>query len=30
MSQGRATFTMEFSKYVEVPPNIAGGILKDE
>ena len=30
MSQGRATFTMEFSKYVEVPPNIASGILKDE
>jgi len=30
MSQGRATFTMEFSKYVEVPPNIAGGILKEE
>ena len=30
MSQGRATFTMEFTKYTEVPPNIAGGILKDE
>jgi elongation factor G len=30
MSQGRATFTMEFSKYVEVPPNIAGGIIKEE
>jgi elongation factor G len=30
MSQGRATFTMEFSKYVEVPPNIADGIIKDE
>jgi elongation factor G len=30
MSQGRATFTMEFSKYVEVPPNIAGSILKEE
>jgi elongation factor G len=28
MSQGRATFTMEFSKYVEVPPNIADGIIK--
>ena len=27
-SQGRATFTMEFSKYVEVPPNIADGIIK--
>ena len=30
MSQGRATFTMEFSKYIEVPPNIADGIIKDE
>jgi elongation factor G len=30
MSQGRATFTMEFSKYIEVPPNIAGGIIKEE
>jgi len=28
MSQGRATFTMEFAKYVEVPPNIAEGIIK--
>jgi len=28
MSQGRATFTMEFGKYVEVPPNIADGIIK--
>jgi elongation factor G len=28
MSQGRATFTMEFSKYIEVPPNIADGIIK--
>ncbi|MBX5463588.1 MAG: elongation factor G [Steroidobacteraceae bacterium] len=28
MSQGRATFTMEFEKYVEVPPNIAEGIIK--
>src|SRR5947199_1531314 len=30
MSQGRATFTMEFSKYVEVPPNIADSIIKEE
>jgi elongation factor G len=30
MSQGRATFTMEFHKYIEVPPNIADGIIKDE
>jgi elongation factor G len=28
MSQGRATFTMEFAKYHEVPPNIADGIIK--
>jgi elongation factor G len=28
MSQGRATFTMEFGKYHEVPPNIAEGIIK--
>ena len=28
MSQGRATFTMEFSKYVEVPPQIADSIMK--
>jgi elongation factor G len=28
MSQGRATFTMEFSKYAEVPPGIAAGIMK--
>jgi elongation factor G len=28
MSQGRATFTMEFHKYVEVPPNIAETIIK--
>jgi elongation factor G len=28
MSQGRATFTMEFSKYTEVPPNIAESIIK--
>jgi elongation factor G len=28
MSQGRATFTMEFEKYLEVPPNIADGIIK--
>jgi len=28
MSQGRATFTMEFAKYSEVPPNIADTIIK--
>ena len=27
MSQGRATFTMEFEKYTEVPPNIAESII---
>ena len=26
MSQGRATYSMEFSKYAEVPPNLAQGI----
>jgi elongation factor G len=29
MSQGRATFTMEFSKYVEVPAHIADSIIKN-
>jgi elongation factor G len=28
MSQGRATFTMEFAKYMEVPANIAETIIK--
>ena len=28
MSQGRATFTMEFAKYQEVPPVVAEAILK--
>jgi elongation factor G len=28
MSQGRATFTMEFSRYMEVPPNIADSIIQ--
>ena len=28
MSQGRATFTMEFEKYAEVPNNVAEVILK--
>ena len=27
-SQGRATFTMEFGKYMEVPSNIAETIIK--
>jgi elongation factor G len=29
MSQGRATFTMEFSKYVEVPSHVADSIIKN-
>ncbi len=28
MSQGRATYTMEFAKYQEVPGNVAGAVLK--
>ena len=28
MTQGRATYTMEFSHYSEVPPAVAGGIVK--
>jgi elongation factor G len=28
MSQGRATFTMEFAKYMEVPANVADTIIK--
>jgi elongation factor G len=28
MSQGRATFTMEFAKYLEVPNNVAETVLK--
>jgi elongation factor G len=28
MSQGRATFTMEFAKYLEVPSNVAETIIK--
>jgi len=29
MSQGRATFTMEFEKYVEVPPHVSDSIIKN-
>ena len=29
MSQGRATYTMEFGQYNEVPGNIAEGLMKD-
>ena len=28
MSQGRATYSMEFLKYAEVPPNVAGDVRK--
>ena len=28
MSQGRATYTMEFAKYMEVPANVAADIRK--
>ena len=28
MSQGRATYTMEFSRYAEVPSNVAQGIIR--
>jgi elongation factor G len=28
MSQGRATFTMEFARYLEVPNNVADAVLK--
>jgi elongation factor G len=28
MSQGRATFTMEFAKYLEVPNSVAEAVLK--
>ena len=28
MSQGRATYTMEFAKYMEVPSNVAEAVLK--
>ena len=27
-TQGRATFTMEFARYAQVPDNIAEGIVK--
>ena len=28
MSQGRATFTMEFARYLEVPNNVAEAVMK--
>ena len=30
MSQGRATFTMEFAKYLEVPNNVAEAVMKKQ
>jgi elongation factor G len=29
MSQGRATYTMEFAHYAEVPANVAQEVIKD-
>jgi elongation factor G len=29
MTQGRATYTMEFDHYAEVPANVADGIIKE-
>ena len=29
MSQGRATYTMEFANYAEVPANVAQEVIKD-
>ena len=29
LSQGRATYTMEFSHYAEVPGNVAQDVIKD-
>jgi elongation factor G len=28
MSQGRATYTMEFARYAEVPNNVAESVIK--
>ena len=30
MSQGRATYSMEFCRYAEVPPNVAEAVIKQE
>jgi elongation factor G len=30
MSQGRATYSMEFSKYLQVPPNVAEAVIKKD
>ncbi|NIP18028.1 MAG: hypothetical protein GWM87_07630, partial [Xanthomonadales bacterium] len=30
MTQGRATYSMEFAKYSEVPPNVAEKIISND
>jgi elongation factor G len=30
MSQGRATYSMEFGRYAEVPPNVAEAVIKND
>jgi elongation factor G len=30
MSQGRANYTMEFAKYMEVPGNVADAVMKKD
>jgi elongation factor G len=30
MSQGRATYSMEFDKYAEVPPNVAESVIQKD
>ncbi len=30
MTQGRATYSMEFSKYMQVPPNVAEAVIKKD
>jgi elongation factor G len=30
MSQGRATYSMEFAKYSQVPPNVAEAVIKKD
>lgn len=30
MTQGRATYSMEFSKYLQVPPNVAEAVIKKD
>jgi len=30
MSQGRATYSMEFGHYAQVPPNVAESVIKKD